>query len=92
MGEKLSFPFLEFPKSDFMIISQLIVIFWKLEMLGPGGWKGEESSFDIYLGVCFLPKSEYLSDSCYYKRGLSHYSTLELYFKLDESAGESVST
>ena len=90
--EKLSFTFLEFPNSDFMIISQFIVIFQKLEMLGPGGWKGEERSFDIYLGVCFLSKSEYPSSSCYFRRGLSHYSTLDLYFKLDESEVESVST
>lgn len=48
-----------------------------------GRWlKAWESSFDIYLGTRFLLRSEYLS-GWNYRRGLSHYSTSDLYFTLN---------
>ena len=81
------------PALVFCIILWLMFIFWKVEILGPGGWKGRELLFReaIYLSVCFLPRSECLSGKWKYRRGLSHDSTLDLYFKLGESEIDSIS-
>lgn len=76
--------------SSTLIIPQLMSILQKLEILESGGGMGK-SSFDIYSGVCFLLRCEYLNGSWYYGRGLSHYSTIDLYFKLNESEVKSVS-
>lgn len=86
----LSFPFLEFFNSDFSDHSPINVYFVEAGDIGVRGGMGK-SSFDIYSGVCFLLRREYLNGSWYYERGLSHYSTIDLYFKLNESEVKSVS-